>query len=526
MATRDFVDQSGPWLATEEPTRRQRHLTIAAIAVVLALYGTVAPFAAMTSPQTTGFVPAIDSMIFVGNLITAVFFLSNFSVTRSRAILLLANGYLFSALIVIPHALTFLGAFASGAHLGTRPPISGWFYFFWHFGFFLVLMCYAILKDGKRLEDDRPRHSTLLTIFSSTVIVISLVCALTWGVTAGNDFLPPLFLSETNSIPWSRYIGALSIVTGAAALRLLWVRRKSILDQWLMVIVCALMGEIALVGFFAPGAFNFYFAHVLAVVSSIVVLVALLAELMGLHARLLQSLRVLHLERESKLLSVQGVASVIAHELSQPIAAIATEGSAARQFLNRANLEEVRVSLNAIVDDAVRGGELLKNIRELFKGDDLGMQAIDGTDVVLEALNMMHEELRDHEITTQTELRSDLPQIMGHKVQLRQVIVNLLRNAAEALDSVADRNRVIRVGTKHHGHGKIAITVEDSGPGIDPKIINNIFDTFMTTKSSGMGLGLSLCKMIVKRHGGDIFVSTDTGAGARFQIILPASASE
>jgi len=493
---------------------------------VLALYGAAAPFATMTSPQTTGFVPAIDSMIFVTNLITAIFFLSNFSISRSYAILLLANGYLFSALIVIPHALTSQGAFAPAALPGARPPISGWFYFFWHFGFFLALMCYAILKDGKRLDDERPRHSTLPTIFWSIAIVVSLVCALTWGVTTENGFLPALFLSETNSIPWSRYIGALSIVTGAAALLLLWVRGKSILDQWLMVAVCALIGQILLVGFFVPGRFNFYFAHVLAVASSIVVLVALLEELIGLHARLLQLLGALHLERESKLLSVQAVASAIAHELNQPIAAIAMEGSAAQRFLTRANVEEVRVSLNAIADDAARSSEILKSIRDLFRGDDHGMQAVDGTEIVLDALNVMREELKHHEIITQTELTPDLPPIMGYKVQLRQVILNLLRNAIEALDNVTDRNRVVRVGTKHHGHGKIAITVEDSGPGIDPKIIGNIFDTFITTKASGMGLGLSLCQMIVKRHGGDVLVSTDVGIGARFQIILPTAESE
>src|SRR5215470_15356543 len=149
MATRDVADQPGLWLATVPPTRRQRHLTIGAIAVVLALYGGVAPFAAMTSPQTTGFVPAIDSMIFVANLITAVFFFSNFSVSRSHAILLLANGYLFSALIVIPHTLTFPGAFTPAGLPGAGLPISGWFYFFWHFGFFLALICYAILKEAK-----------------------------------------------------------------------------------------------------------------------------------------------------------------------------------------------------------------------------------------------------------------------------------------------------------------------------------------------------------------------------------------
>jgi len=135
MTTRDAADQSALWLATVPPTRRQRHLTIMAIAVVLALYGAAAPFATMTSPQTAGFVPAIDSMIFVTNLITAIFFLSNFSISRSYAILLLANGYLFSALIVIPHALTSQGAFARAALPGARPPISEWFYFFWHFGF-------------------------------------------------------------------------------------------------------------------------------------------------------------------------------------------------------------------------------------------------------------------------------------------------------------------------------------------------------------------------------------------------------
>jgi signal transduction histidine kinase len=520
-------DDAKLWFATAPPTLRQRRLSLAAVSVVLVAYAALVPFAALPLPQMAGFIPANEGMIFIAEFVTAVFLLSQFSVTGSRALLLLGSGYLFSALIVIPHALTFPNSFAPVDFLGAGLQTSGWLYIFWHFGFFAAVIGYALLKDRKRTED-AIQYSMLSPIVWSVTIVTGLVCALTWFVVEHEDFLPRLLLDERIFSPSAHYIAGLDLLMGLIALVLLWARQESVLDLWLIVAVCALISELALVSFFVEARFNlgFYSGHLFAVVSSTIVLVALLTEAGGLYAQLLRTFKTVKRERDSKLLSLQAIGGAIAHELNQPITAIALEGNTALEGLKGPpNPEELRVSLNAIVDDAFRASAVLKTIRDLFKGKDHENQPVDGNEIVLEALRVMREELKAHHITTHTDLTPDLPRIMGHKGQLLQVVLNLIHNAIEALDKVKDRDRVVRVETKHQGHNRIAITVEDSGPGIDPEIIGKLFDMFMTTKLTGMGLGLSLCRMIIESHGGDI-VASNTGSGARFQIILPARASD
>jgi hypothetical protein len=238
------VDNVGISLATVPPTLRQRRLALTAIALVVAAYGAIAPFAAIPLPRIVGFVPVVEGMVFVAELVTAIFLYSQFSVAGSRSVCVLASGYLFSALIVVPHVLTFPGAFGTANFLGAGLQSAGWL----------------------------------------------------------------------------------------------------------------------------PG----------------------------------------------------------------------------------------------------------------------------------------------------------LPGITGNKAQMLQVILNLLRNAVEALDGVTNRKRVVRIATEYC-QDKIAIVVEDSGRGIDAEFADRIFDTFMTTKAAGMGLGLSLCRMIIERHGGSIVASPAMGQGARFDIVLPAA---
>jgi signal transduction histidine kinase len=293
-----------------------------------------------------------------------------------------------------------------------------------------------------------------------------------------------------------------------------------------MVALCALVAELGLTAFVLEARFNlgFYTERLFAVISSTVLLGAMLAELAPVYERLLHTLWGVQRERDSRLLSLQAVGLAISHELNQPLAALSLESAAALQFIKQTppDLVELRTSPKNIRDDALRAGQVLKNVRDLFSDKHLETQVIDPNEIIMDALTIMREELKVHDVVAETGLTPGLPSITGNKAQMLQVILNLLRNAVEALDGVTNRKRVVRIATEYC-QDKIAIVVEDSGRGIDAEFADRIFDTFMTTKAAGMGLGLSLCRMIIERHGGSIVASPAIGQGARFDIVLPAA---
>jgi signal transduction histidine kinase len=161
------------------------------------------------------------------------------------------------------------------------------------------------------------------------------------------------------------------------------------------------------------------------------------------------------------------------------------------------------------------------SISALFQKVDQSRLSIDVNEIILEVLESLHGELKYHGVTTRAELASELPLVDGHRGQLRLVISNLFHNAIEAMDTTTDRGRMLRVRTNPHGRNAVIVSVEDSGPGIDPEQLNRIFDAFVTTKAHGMGLGLAICRMIVQRHGGRLSALSDGRKGAQFQLVLP-----
>jgi PAS domain S-box-containing protein len=228
-------------------------------------------------------------------------------------------------------------------------------------------------------------------------------------------------------------------------------------------------------------------------------------------------------ERDNKLMNIEVVTASIAHEVRQPLAAIAANGSAALQFLQRAplDLDRTREILNQMMGDCHRVSEVFDTIRALFRRVDQKREPTVVNDIVLDVLQSMHEELTDHGVTAEIELAPELQPVDGHRNQLRQIIFNLILNAIESMDNIVDRSRVLRVITKIHGPDAIVVAVEDSGPGIDPRGLDSIFDPFMTTKPDGMGLGLAICRMIAERHDGELSALSDGKNGSRFQLVLP-----
>ena len=176
-----------------------------------------------------------------------------------------------------------------------------------------------------------------------------------------------------------------------------------------------------------------------------------------------------------------------------------------------------------MISDGHRAGGVIGSVRAMFKKDSEAKVPLDLNDLIQDVLGPVRGELHAQEIIVQTGLSRPLPLVLGHSGQLQQVILNLVRNAADAMESVSGRARVLRVKSAIYDPDGVLVSVEDSGTGIDPKNIDRIFDSFFTTKSQGMGMGLSICRSIIEAHHGRLWASSGIDQGAVFNIQLPAA---
>jgi signal transduction histidine kinase len=343
-------------------------------------------------------------------------------------------------------------------------------------------------------------------------------------VTAEEGFLPRVFLDATHLAPLSHYLIAFEVLTCVLALALLWRKKRSVLNQWLMVVALAFASELIINGLLISARFTlgFYVSRLFSIVTSTIVLVVLLEETTRLYGRLARSNAMLLREQNNRLMTLEALASSISHEVRQPLTGIVASGSALLRFLGGTppKLDKVGSAAEGMIAAAHRASQILDDIRNLFGTAERAQKPVDVNDMVVSALRALDSELKSNNITARIQLASQLPPIVGHGGQLQEVIVNLIQNAVDAMASTDNDRRVLQVRTEHNGDA-ISVEIEDTGPGIDPKKSNNIFDAFFTTKPHGMGLGLAICRMIVERHEGQLGVSSVNPHGAIFRIMLP-----
>jgi signal transduction histidine kinase len=232
-------------------------------------------------------------------------------------------------------------------------------------------------------------------------------------------------------------------------------------------------------------------------------------------------LELAHLSRIGMLGELSGS---IAHELNQPLASILSNAQAAQLLLARDDLDiaQLRAILADIVDDDRRAGEVIRRLRALLRKEPLPFQRLDVNEVVRDVLRIMRNDLLGRGVAARTELAGSLPAVEGDRVQLQQVLLNLLINACEAMGAGASE-RVVRVRTSAGADGGVEVAVRDSGPGIAPGESTRIFDAFVTTKADGTGLGLAVCRTIVEAHGGRISARNNPEGGATVGFTLPAA---
>jgi signal transduction histidine kinase len=524
-------------LANIAPTPGQRRMARAFLLALLVILLGTWPFAAIKLPEVQAFVPTLAAALFVSDCVTAALLFAQFSILRQWALLAIATGYVFSGLIVVAHALAFPGAFTPTGVLGSGPQSAVWLYWFWHAGLPLAIIGYALLKDTDRLADVRV---TRLAITLSVAGVIALVVGLFWFLTKYEYLLPITFVDVRPLTLFRRIAGGVVVLAlGGVALCLLGRRQRSLLDQWLVVALCALLLEVALASVLSAGRYNlaWYAGRFYQLVTATVVMVVLLAEMARLYAGVARSNTMLQCERmmlqraldaqrrerDARLITGDVVTATIAHEVKQPLAAMITRSDTGLRWLDRAvpDLEKARAEFRQIAADGHRASAVIESIRANFR-KDVGVRApLDLDNLVEEAIALLQDELKSHRISVRVERGARPLPVMGDRIQLQEVFLNLITNAIEAMATVDDP-RVLAVSSDIRDDGGVMISIADTGPGISPQDVQRVFNPLFTTKSDGMGMGLSICRSIIEAHDGMLWVVPNAPRGSTFQFVLGA----
>src|SRR5271156_319065 len=225
----------------------------------------------------------------------------------------------------------------------------------------------------------------------------------------------------------------------------------------------------------------------------------------------------------TRVMTLGELTASIAHEINQPLAAVVTNGQAGLRWLEleTPRLDEVRAAVERIVRDGNRASEVIQRIRALAKKNPTLMVSLDINDVIREAILLVQREVSSRGASLRTELASALPAILGDRIQLQQVVVNLVINGVDAMATITDRPREIIIQSQPHETREVMVAVRDSGIGLDAESADRLFNAFFTTKASGMGMGLSISRSIIMAHGGRLWASPNADHGAAFQFTVP-----
>lgn len=505
------------------PSSREIRLSLATVGLLVAALVLIIPFSDIQAREINAFVPTSDTIMFLSDLIIATLLYAQAAIFRSSALNVLASVHVFNALLIVAHALSFPGAFTPTGLLG-GVNTTAWLFVIRRAAFPIAIILYVALK-GRESKTLPAAEKPTAPINSWILGAVVLAAAATLLVTVGHDLLAPLFVNRRDAIAANvDIVGLASLALYVVAMAVLFRRRQSVLDVWLLVALSGFLAQM-LLNLASHNRFTvgFYFEYVLLVFATLVVMLALIGESNRLYVRLALATAARNRERAARLMSVNALATALFREIGQPLAALKLNTSAGLGWLKGKNADPTKAaqSFRAAVEASELTLDLINNVRAKIPDVSGSLAQVSLNDLVRETIHLLGEELAARDITLKLDLSDELPAIRGRRKHLQEVLINLLTNAMEAVVLEGRKLRTIIVRSAVQGDDQVSLEVIDTGPGIPPDKMGQIFDPFVTTKPTGLGLGLTVSRTIIEDHGGRLWATRNDGNGATFHFTLP-----
>ncbi|QOZ78063.1 two-component sensor histidine kinase [Bradyrhizobium sp. CCBAU 53351] len=521
---RHFALETDPPLvvASMPYTQRHRAMALGLVVSILVVSSFLAPFANQQIGRVDSFLPVVQTVMATADLLTATLLFAQYSVQPHRALLIVASGYICAGSFAFLQTLSFPGSYAPNGLIGDVYNTPAWFFVLWYTTFPLSILFYALLKDKGRMS----QGSTTANIAITLSIVFVLIALPSWLVIDGTEYLPQFFttgLMRQTRLSNQFNIG-LTILAGFVLL-ILFVRRRTVLDLWLMVTVFAALPNFLVAAYAGSSRFSvgWYTARGFALIASVTLLSVLVAEMTMLYSRLASALMMQLRERTNRFVSIDAATAAIAHEVRSPLGSITLNADTAQQVLGAKplRLEELSAILKDIVEASLRVDNTITSIRGLFKHATDKPVTINVENVARQVLRLLQHELQFNGVLVVTDFEDGAPLVRADPVQLQQVILNLIKNAIEAMASMPRDSRRLNIGARVAQDSFVLLSIQDSGTGVPLLDRDRVFEAFYTTKSAGMGLGLAISRTIIERYGGRLVLGDTGPEGSTFEIALP-----